>query len=177
MLISILIGFVSIIGIFVLIVALRPSNFCITRSISIAAPSVVVFEQVNNLHRYQAWNPFSKLDPQAKHFFAGPQAGIGASLAWAGNKQMGKGKLTVAESQPNELVRYQLEFLKPFKATNVAEFTFKPNGPKTVVEWSMTGKNNFIFKAVGLFMNCDKMIGGMFEQGLANLKAVSEATS
>jgi hypothetical protein len=67
------------------------------------------------------------------------------------------------------------EFFKPFKATNIAEFTFKPEGDQTVVTWSMTGKNNFMFKAVGLFMNCDKIVGGMFEQGLANLKTIAEA--
>jgi len=39
----------------------------------------------------------------------------------------------------------------------------------------MSGKNTFLFKAVGLFMNCDKMLGPEFEKGLENLKNVSEA--
>jgi hypothetical protein len=68
-----------------------------------------------------------------------------------------------------------LEFFKPFKATNIAEFSFKPEGDQTVVTWSMTGKNNFVFKAVGPFMNCDKMVGGMFEEALTNLKTITEA--
>jgi len=29
-------------------------------------------------------------------------------------------------------------------------------------------------KAIGLFMNCDKMVGGQFEQGLANLNSASQ---
>jgi hypothetical protein len=39
----------------------------------------------------------------------------------------------------------------------------------------MFGKNNFMSKAFGLFVNCDKMVGGDFEKGLANMKSVTEA--
>jgi hypothetical protein len=85
--------------------------------------------------------------------------------------------MTITESRPNELVQFKLDFLKPFKATNTAEFTFKPEGNQTTVTWSMYGKNSFIGKAVGLFINCDKMVGGQFEQGLAQMKSVAEAAS
>lgn len=177
MLTNILIVLAVVVILFVIIVALRPSGFRVARSTTVTASPAITFQQVNDLHQYLAWNPFSKSDPAAKNTFTGPPAGIGASLAWAGNRQLGEGRLTVTESCPDELVRYRLEFLKPFKATNTAEFIFKSEGRQTTVEWSMTGKRNFMFKAVGLFMNCDKMIGGMFEQGLANLKAAAEATS
>jgi hypothetical protein len=30
-------------------------------------------------------------------------------------------------------------------------------------------------KLMSLFMNCDKMVGGEFEEGLAKLKALAEA--
>jgi len=79
--------------------------------------------------------------------------------------------MTVTESRPDELVRFRLDFLRPFKATNTAEFTFKSQGGQTVVTWSMSGKCNFISKAMGLFLNCDKMVGSQFEKGLAQLNA------
>jgi len=82
--------------------------------------------------------------------------------------------MTVMESRPNELIRIKLEFLKPFQATNTTEFIFKPEGQQTVVTWSMSGKNNFVCKAFGLIMNCDKIVGGQFEQGLENLKSVTK---
>jgi len=85
--------------------------------------------------------------------------------------------MTLTESQPNDLIRINLEFLKPFKATNTAEFIFKPEGNQTVVTWSMFGKNNFMSKAFGLFVNCDKMVGGQFEQGLASMKVIAEAAA
>ncbi len=69
----------------------------------------------------------------------------------------------------------KLEFLKPFQATNTAEFTFKPQGNQTVVTWTMTGKNNFIAKAIHLFMDMDKMVGGDFDMGLAQMKSVVES--
>jgi hypothetical protein len=82
--------------------------------------------------------------------------------------------MTVTESRPSDMIRIKLEFLRPFKATNTAEFTFKPDGNKTMVTWSMSGTSNFMLKAVGLFMNMDKMVGADFEKGLASMKSVVE---
>jgi hypothetical protein len=39
----------------------------------------------------------------------------------------------------------------------------------------MAGRNNFVAKALGLFMNMDRMIGRDMENGLAQLKSVVEA--
>ena len=83
--------------------------------------------------------------------------------------------MTIVESRPNELVRIRLDFEKPFTSTGLAEFTFKPAGDQTSVTWSMTGRKNFITKAMGLIVSMDKMIGGQFEEGLANLKGLAEA--
>ena len=41
----------------------------------------------------------------------------------------------------------------------------------------MFGRKNFISKAVCLFMNMDKTVGGDFEQGLAQMKTVVEAAA
>ena len=62
------------------------------------------------------------------------------------------------------------------KATNLAEFTFKPEGSLTFVTWAMTAKNQGVGKVFGLIFNCEKMLGGQFEKGLASLKSVVEAT-
>ena len=82
--------------------------------------------------------------------------------------------MTIIESRPSDLIRIKLKFLKPFTATSTAEFTLKPEANQTAVTWSMSGKNNFIAKAVCLFMNMDKMVGGDFENGLARMKSVVE---
>ena len=110
-----------------------------------------------------------------KQTYEGAPAGTGAIYSWVGNKEVGEGRMTMTESRPSDLIRIKLEFFKPFAATNIAEFTFKPEGNQTAVTWSMTGENNFMAKAIHLFMNMDKMIGGQFEKGLAQIKSLVEA--
>ena len=176
MLKKIFVGIVVIVVAFVVIVALQPSEFRVARSTTVSAPPAAVFAQVNDFHNWEAWSPWAKLDPAAKVTFEGPSAGEGAIFRWVGNEEVGEGSMMITESRPSDLVRIKLEFLKPFAAINTAEFTFKPEGNRTAVTWSMFGKNNFIAKAFCLFMNMDKMVGGQFEKGLASMKSVTEAT-
>jgi ribosome-associated toxin RatA of RatAB toxin-antitoxin module len=172
MLIYILISLAVIVAGFIIVVAMQPANFCITRSATIPAPAEALFEEVNDFHKWQAWSPWAQMDPTAKNTYEGAPSGVGAGFKWEGNNQVGQGGMTILESRPDQLIRIKLEFVKPFKATHTAEFIFKPSGDQTVVSWSMTGKNNFMSKAFVLIMNCDKMIGCQFEKGLANLKSV-----
>ncbi|HTQ52079.1 MAG TPA: SRPBCC family protein [Candidatus Acidoferrales bacterium] len=177
MLMTILISLAVIVVLLLILVATRPSDFRVTRSNAIAAPAEMIFAQVNDLHKWEAWSPWEKMDPALKKTFTGPPAGTGASYSWAGNNKVGTGRMTIMESHPGERIRIKLEFLKPFKATNTAEFMFKPEGAQTAVTWSMSGKNNFMGKAMGLVMNFDKMIGGQFEKGLAQIKLLAETTA
>ncbi|MEQ1638276.1 MAG: SRPBCC family protein [Methylococcales bacterium] len=160
--------------IFILVAARQPDDFCITRSITVNAPAGAVFTHINDLQKWEAWSPWAKLDPNAQNFFEGPEAGTGAIMRWAGNNKVGVGSMKITESRLDEFIQFKLQFLKPFVATNAAEFTFTPEGDKTRVSWSMYGKNNLMAKAMGLIMNCDKMVGGQFEQGLGDLKGVVE---
>ena len=161
----------AIIAVFV-VVALQPSQFRIARTATISAPATAVFAAVNNFHNWTAWSPWERIDPSLKRTFQGAPAGTGASYSWIGNKQVGEGRMTITECRPSELIRIKLEFFKPFAATNVAEFTFKPEGNQTAVTWSMSGTRPFMHKAICLVMNMDKMVGGQFEEGLANMKSV-----
>jgi carbon monoxide dehydrogenase subunit G len=163
-----------IVIVFLVIVALQPAEFRISRSASIAAPPAALFGQVNNLKKWAAWSPWMDIDPNAKYTYEGPATGNGAAMAWAGNQKVGSGRMTITESQPNDLIRFRLDFFKPMAGTNTAEFNFKPEGDRTVVTWTMLGKNNFIAKAFCLFMSMEKMVGGQFEKGLATLKSIAE---
>jgi hypothetical protein len=163
-------------GIFLVIVAMQPADFRVTRTATLPSPVSAVFPHVNDFHNWEHWSPWAKLDPTAKNSFEGPDAGTGAIFRWEGNKQVGQGNMTITESRSNELIRIRLEFLKPFKAVNTAEFVFKPQGNETQVTWSMYGKNNFLAKAVNLFINCEKLVGPDFEKGLASMKSVVAST-
>jgi uncharacterized protein YndB with AHSA1/START domain len=172
---KILIALAVIVIALVGVVAVQPSKFRIARTATISAPAPAVFAHVNDFHKWEGWNPWAQLDPAMKQTYEGASAGTGAIYTWAGNREVGEGRMTMTESRPPELIRIKLEFLKPFKATNTAEFTFKPEGEQTVVTWAMTGENNFTGKAVGLVTNMDRMVGGQFEKGLARMESVVEA--
>ena len=175
MLKKILIGVAAIIAALIGFVAMQPDDFRIERTAIVAAPAPVVFTQVNDFHKWQAWSPWAKLDPAAKATFEGPSAGPGAVFKWSGNDKVGEGSMTVAESRPGELVRIDVEFVKPFEGKNTSEFAFKPQGNQTTVTWSSYGKHTFVSKAMCLVMNMEKMLGPDMEKGLAQMKAVVES--
>lgn len=160
---------------FLILAALQPSEIRVTRSTLVSAPAAAAFLQVNDLDHWQKVSPYAQMDPTAKTTFTGPRAGKDASLAWDGNKRIGAGRMTVIESQPDRLVRYQLDFVRPFKSTGFAEFTFEPAGAQTAVTWTMHGPKNFPSKVMGLIVNMDRMIGRQFESGLVSIKAAAES--
>jgi hypothetical protein len=157
------------------VIAGQPEEFIVTRSATMAASPAAVFGHVNDFHQWDAWSPWAKLDPACKNSFDGATAGTGAKFAWDGNNKVGAGRMTITESESPELTRIDLEFLRPFKTTNVTEFTFKALGSQTLVTWTMTGKSNFMCKIFGLIMDGDKMVGKDFEKGLAGIKTIVEA--
>lgn len=165
---------IAIVG-FCAVVAFQPEDFSVSRTETINAPSERVFIQVNDFHKWESWSPWAKIDPAMKTTYAGPANGAGASYSWIGNDQVGEGKMTITNSHPNDHIAIDLEFIKPFAAKNLTEFSFKPDGDKTTVTWSMSGKNNFVAKAFNLVMNMDKVVGGDFEKGLGQLKTLAES--
>lgn len=176
MLKKILITVGVVIAVFLIVVALQPSTYSVTRTATISGPAPAVFAQVNDFHNWEAWSPWAKLDPAMKQTYEGAPSGKGAVYTWVGNRKVGEGRMTITDSRPAELVRIDLAFLKPMKGDSKTEFTFRPEGNQTSVTWSMTGEKSFISKAVCLFMSMDKMVGGNFESGLAQMKKTVESS-
>jgi len=170
----ILMAIVVIVVGLVVVVAMQPADFSVTRSTQIAAPPATVFAQVNDFHNWEAWSPWAKLDPNMQTTYEGAAEGTGAIYSWVGNSEVGEGRMEITDSRPSEQVTIDLEFIKPFAATNTTVFDFQPVGDQTEVTWTMSGKNGFVAKAMCLFMDMDGMVGGDFEKGLAKMKEVSE---
>ncbi len=122
----------ALLALLLVVVAMQPAEFRVTRRTTIGAPPSAVFAQVNDFHRWDAWNPWAKIDPGMRQTYEGAAAGVGAVYAWAGNHEVGEGRMTLTESRPNELIRIRLEFLKPFAGTSTAEFTFEPLASRRV---------------------------------------------
>lgn len=172
---KILLGLVALIAIVLIAAAMQPASFRVERSTTIAATPQALFEQVNDHRKFEAWNPWAKMDPTAKNTYSGPPSGVGSACSWAGEK-VGEGTATITESKPGELVRQRMDWKKPMEGTSTVDFTFKPEGDKTVVTWAMYGKNNFMGKLFSLFMDCESMCGPEFEKGLADLAKIVSTT-
>ncbi len=165
---------VALLVIFVAVVALQPSEFTISRDTTINAPPAIVMAQVDDFHKWNAWSPWDKLDPNMKREFTGPASGLGATYHWVGKEDVGEGEMKIESVTPSA-IGIKLDFIKPFPANNHVEFIFEPAGEGTKTTWKMTGHNNFMMKGFGLFMNMDKMVGADFEKGLNGLNAVATA--
>ena len=174
MLKKILAGVAIVIAVLLIVIATRPAQFEVVRSAHISASPAIVFPLIDDFHAWTTWSPWEKLDPNLNRQYSGAQRGTGAEYAWSGNDQVGSGSMTITESRAPEQVVIRLEFKEPFEATNVTTFTLKPESAGSEVSWSMAGDNNFVGKAMSLFMDMDQMIGKDFERGLGNLKAIAE---
>jgi hypothetical protein len=169
-----LIGLVLVAAAFATAVALQPADYRLTRQTVIAAPAAAIFPHVNDLRQWDDWSPWAKLDPNARVSFEGPPAGVGAMFHWAGNDKVGVGTMMITESKPNDRIATRTDFMKPFEGTSNSDFIFSEAGGQTTVIWTMSGTNDFIGKALCLFMPMEKMLGPDFERGLMQLKRVSE---
>ncbi len=149
--------------------AIKPDTFHVQRSTSIKAPPEKIFQLINDFHQWDAWTPYNK-DPAMKKMFSGSASGKGAAYAWDGNREVGQGSIEITESSPPSQIDLHLHMIKPFEGHNHVTFTLEPHGDSTTVTWAMDGRQAYIAKIMGLFMDMDQMVGKDFEAGLAQLR-------
>jgi uncharacterized protein YndB with AHSA1/START domain len=167
-------GLIVVVAAILIMAATRADTFRVERSIRVSVPPEKIFHYVNDFHQWGVWSPYEKLDPSMKRSYDGTPSGKGAVYEWDGNGKAGKGRMEIIDSSAPTQIVIKLDFIKPITGHNRAAFDFQPVGSGTQVTWSMDGPSPYIAKVMGLFFNMDRLIGGEFETGLANLKAVSE---
>ena len=150
--------------------ATRSDKYRVDRSARIDAPPDKVFALLNDFRQWPKWSPWEELDPDMNRTHSGATSGKGAIYEWNGNKKVGQGRMEITESVPSQKLALKLDFIKPFEAHNVTEFTLTPQGSGTDLNWAMIGSKPYMMKVMGLFMNLDNMVGRDFEKGLAKLK-------
>ena len=155
--------------------ATKADSFRLSRSATIAAPPDKVFALINDLRQFNTWNPFAKMDPQQVMTYDAVTVGVGGAYTWQGEKS-GAGRMQIAESVPAQRVTARLDFTKPLEAHNTVDFTIAPqaDGKSSQVTWAMHGPAPYINQVMTIFFDMDKTVGGEFENGLANLKALAE---
>jgi len=155
--------------------ATKPDTFHIERTASIKAPPEKIFALINDFHQWGAWSPYEKKDPEMQRTHSGPASGKGAVYEWDGDHNIGKGRMEITDASPPSKIVIKLDFMKPFEAHNIAEFTLEAKGDATNVTWAMYGRNSYIGKVMSIVFDMDEMVGKDFEIGLANLKAAAGA--
>ncbi|MFM9912260.1 MAG: SRPBCC family protein [Methylophilaceae bacterium] len=156
-----------------ILAALKPDNFSISRTVSIKATPEKIAPLISDFHNMQTWSAWEKVDPAMQRNYSGADRGVGAHYAWQGNKDIGSGSMEITESSLTKIAM-KLDFTAPFEAHNMVEFTLTPNGDSTTVTHVMSGPSPYISKVMSLVFSMDKMVGTKFEEGLANLKANAE---
>jgi polyketide cyclase/dehydrase/lipid transport protein len=152
---------------------LLPKEVTVERSIVINAAPDKIFPLVNNQKNSRQWSPWLARDPDVKLVYSGPDAGAGSKMQWTSdNPNVGNGTAVIVASVENESIKTKLDFGS--QGTADAWFNFAPEGDATQVSWGFTTDMgmNPIGRWMGLMM--DKWVGGDYEQGLANLKALVE---
>jgi uncharacterized protein YndB with AHSA1/START domain len=165
----------------VIFAALRPDTIRLQRAVIIKAPPEKIFALIDDFHRWKEWAPQDKEDTTMSRSYGGPASGAGAASRWSSSGSAGQGEMTIRESVAPRRIVVEVDWVKPFAAHNVNEFTLEPaEGSSgglqqaTQVTWKMQGTNLFIMKVMSVFVNMDRVVGKHFESGLGNLKAVAE---
>jgi hypothetical protein len=154
--------------------ATRPGSLHIERSATINAPADSIYPHIVDFHQWGAWSPYEKIDPAMKRTFSGADRGKGAVYEWVGNNEVGSGRMEITDASQPSRISIDLDFTAPLEGHNVALFALAPRGNSTNVTWSMDGPTPYIGKLIGIFLDMDAMVGGAFEEGLANLKTIAE---
>ena len=152
----------------------EPAPILVERSAVVRADAASVHALIDDFHQWVKWSPYEGVDPDLKRTYTGPDAGVGASYAWSGNRKAGAGTMTITESIPQRRIVLDLAFTKPFENRNVTTFLLEPvaDGPR--VTWRMSGKQNKLFALIGKVFSMDKLVGPDFEKGLRQLATVAE---
>ncbi|MDB5049128.1 MAG: hypothetical protein JWO30_2199 [Fibrobacteres bacterium] len=165
-----------VLGLIVLVVLLAaiglvalPRQSAVTRSLVINAPAEVIFDQVNDLKKNEAWSPWK--DPTMVITYGAVTEGQGATSSWT-SKDMGKGTMTIEETAPSSAIKIGLDFGAMGKAK--ALWSFVPEGDGVKVTEIMASDAGMNPAKRWMSLMSDKMVGPYFEKGLAALKTVSE---
>lgn len=164
----------SLILLIVLLGLVLPKDYEVSRDIVINAPRGVVFKHVGSLKAMDAWNPWSKMDPNMESNFEGEDGTVGSSMSWSGNKDVGQGSNTITAIEANNRIETQLKFIEPFESEAGTYIQLDDAEGGTKVTWGMKGNMAFPWNALAPIMGMKGAIGKDYDKGLNNLKTLVE---
>lgn len=109
----------------------RSDKFQVRRKATINATPDIIFACINDLQKWKLWSPWETKDLAMKKTFGKITVGKDAVYEWDGNKNVGRGRMEITESTPPFHLTIKLDFISPFKAHNIVEFTLVARGSST----------------------------------------------
>jgi uncharacterized protein YndB with AHSA1/START domain len=99
---------IGLIATVLLYAASKPDTFRVERSTSIKAPPEKIFAILSDFRQTESWSPYEKKDPTMKRTMSGSPSGKGAVYLFDGNREVGKGRLTITDTsvQDHHRARY-----------------------------------------------------------------------
>ena len=174
-----LLGLVAIVVIMVVVLLVyvsgQPGHVHVERSKVVNATTQDVWPYITDYKRFQEWSPWAGIDPAQKVEISEPSSGVGAWYTWAGNKDVGKGKMQKVAIEDQKKVVEKLEFIEPFESKADVVLTTDSVAAGTKITWGFDTDMSFMGKAAGVFMNMDSSLGADFTRGLDKLATLAEA--
>lgn len=161
------------IALFLGYISTREGKFRYERSGLIQASREQIFPYISNLRRGSEWSPYEKMAPNMKKKYYGEEGQVGSKMEFE-SKEAGSGTLELLSVLPHDSVELRLLMTAPLAADHLIRYQLTAEGEATRFSWIMTGDGGFVGKLMTFFIDCDKMVGDQFTQGIENLKAVVE---
>jgi len=172
--------FFSIVGGFgmllLVVAALSPSQYSLTREIEINKASSDVFNYIKYLKNMDNFSVWAKMDPNMRKSYKGNDGEVGFISSWdSDHEHVGRGEQEIMKVVEGKRLDTQLRFFEPFEAVDDAYFATDDLGNnKTKVTWGFSGNMPYPLNIMLLVIDMETELGVPLADGLKNLKDILE---
>ncbi len=154
---------------------LLPAQQKIERSITINAPIAEVYKNISSLKQFNSWSVWNQNDSSIKNTYGEKDGLVGAKATWDGDADVsGKGEMEIISLTENKESVFKILFVEPKKIEATSTITLEEKNNQTIVTWVFTVPTPRPWNISNLFFKLDKQMGNDFEEGLSNLKKLTE---
>lgn len=172
--IEFLIALAIVVVLFLLLGVVLPSQRHIEKQAETNRKMVIVYDLLNNVHRFRDWSPITAYDPAVKMTVSGPDSGVGAMVSWdSTDNQVGSGSWKITASTPIDEVTYAIEN-DSFGHGKTSTFRLSPAGAgaikrnvKIVQTYDVDYGWNLIGRYAGLYVS--RQVGDDMQLGLGRI--------
>jgi len=146
-------------------------RFHVRRTIIVDASLADIYSTIVDFTTWPAWSPWLVAEPDATVTISQEPDEVGSTYSWRGDL-VGEGVIVHRMLEPQELVKEEIRFLKPFRSRADVWFQLRQTPQGNEVSWNMEGSLPwFLF-----FMKqqMETFVGMDYERGLRMLKEYIE---